>query len=85
MGIDGFKPTSPSWSYRTSVAPDSWLSITWSASCKRNCFWNCNGRVEEKTAADRIALSAKQIKRLNNLTPAAGWRHDEGNIAVIDR
>jgi hypothetical protein len=48
-------------------------------------LWNCNGRVEENTAADRIALSAKQIKRLNNLTPAAGGRHDEGNMAVIDR
>jgi len=27
----------------------------------------------------------KQIERLNNLTPAAGERHDEGNMAVIDR
>ena len=26
-----------------------------------------------------------QIERLNNLTPAAGERHDEGNMAVIDR
>jgi hypothetical protein len=42
-------------------------------------------RVEEKTAADHIGLSAEQIKRLNNLTPAAGERHDEGNMAVIDR
>jgi aryl-alcohol dehydrogenase-like predicted oxidoreductase len=42
-------------------------------------------RVEENTAADRIELSAKQIERLNNLTPAAGERHDEGNMAVIDR
>ena len=29
-------------------------------------------RVEENTAADRIKLSAGQIERLNNLTPAAG-------------
>jgi hypothetical protein len=42
-------------------------------------------RVEENTAADRIELSAEQIERLNNLTPAAGERHDEGNVAVIDR
>lgn len=41
-------------------------------------------RVEENTAADRLTLSAKQIERLNNLTPAAGERHDEGNMAVID-
>jgi aryl-alcohol dehydrogenase-like predicted oxidoreductase len=42
-------------------------------------------RVEENTAADGIELSAEQIERLNNLTPAAGERHDEGNMAVIDR
>ncbi len=42
-------------------------------------------RVEENTAADGIALSAEQIERLNNLTPAAGERHDEGNMAAIDR
>ena len=42
-------------------------------------------RVEENTAADRIELSAEQVNRLNNLTPAAGERHDEGNMAVIDR
>jgi aryl-alcohol dehydrogenase-like predicted oxidoreductase len=42
-------------------------------------------RVEENTAADRVKLSGEQIKRLNNLTPAAGERHNEGNMAVIDR
>jgi aryl-alcohol dehydrogenase-like predicted oxidoreductase len=42
-------------------------------------------RVEENTAADGIELSADQIARLNNLTPAAGERHDEGNMAVVDR
>jgi aryl-alcohol dehydrogenase-like predicted oxidoreductase len=42
-------------------------------------------RVEENTAADHIELSAEQIERLNNLTPAAGERHDEGNMAAIDR
>src|SRR5713226_6255541 len=42
-------------------------------------------RVEENTAADRIELSAGQVERLNDLTPAAGERHNEGNMAVIDR
>jgi len=42
-------------------------------------------RVEENTAADRVELSAGQIHRLNGLPPAAGERHDEGNMAVIDR
>src|SRR5438034_3051528 len=42
-------------------------------------------RVEENTAADSIELSAEQIEQLNNLTPAAGERHNAGNMAVIDR
>jgi aryl-alcohol dehydrogenase-like predicted oxidoreductase len=42
-------------------------------------------RVEENTAADTTELSAEQIERLNNLTQAAGERHDEGNMAAIDR
>jgi hypothetical protein len=42
-------------------------------------------RVEENTAADGIELSATQVERLNHLTPASGERHDEGNMAVIDR
>jgi aryl-alcohol dehydrogenase-like predicted oxidoreductase len=42
-------------------------------------------RVEENTAADRLVLSTKQLERLNGLTRAAGERHDEGNMAVIDR
>jgi aryl-alcohol dehydrogenase-like predicted oxidoreductase len=42
-------------------------------------------RIEENTAADGIELNAKQIERLNNLTPATGERHDEGNMAIIDR
>jgi aryl-alcohol dehydrogenase-like predicted oxidoreductase len=41
-------------------------------------------RVEENTAADAIELSAEQIQRLNNLTPATGERHDEANMAAID-
>lgn len=42
-------------------------------------------RVEENTAADGVVLTAEQIERLNRLAPAAGERHDEGNMAVIDR
>ena len=42
-------------------------------------------RVEENTAADAVELSAAQLDRLNNLTPAAGERHDEANMASIDR
>jgi aryl-alcohol dehydrogenase-like predicted oxidoreductase len=42
-------------------------------------------RVEENTAADSIELSPDQVERLDNLTPAAGERHDEANMAGIDR
>ncbi|MEV6414088.1 aldo/keto reductase [Kribbella sp. NPDC051718] len=42
-------------------------------------------RVEENTAADAIELTAEQVERLNNLTPAAGERHEEGVMASIDR
>jgi aryl-alcohol dehydrogenase-like predicted oxidoreductase len=42
-------------------------------------------RVGENTAADGIELSPEQIERLNNLTPATGERHEEANMAVIDR
>jgi len=42
-------------------------------------------RVEENTAADGFNLNVEQIERLNNLTPAAGERHDERNMAVINR
>jgi aryl-alcohol dehydrogenase-like predicted oxidoreductase len=42
-------------------------------------------RVEENTAADSIELSADQIERLNNLTPATGARHNEASMALIDR
>jgi aryl-alcohol dehydrogenase-like predicted oxidoreductase len=41
-------------------------------------------RVEENTAADGVELSLEQTDRLNNLTPAAGDRHDEANMARID-
>jgi aryl-alcohol dehydrogenase-like predicted oxidoreductase len=42
-------------------------------------------RVEENAAADGIELSGDQLEWLNNLTPAAGERHDEANMAAIDR
>jgi len=42
-------------------------------------------RVQENTAADSIVLSGDQIDRLNNLTPAAGERHNEESMATIDR
>ena len=38
-------------------------------------------RVEENTAADGLELTADQLARLNDLTPAAGERHSEANMA----
>jgi hypothetical protein len=40
--------------------------------------------VEENTAADGLELTAAQLARLNALTPAAGERHSEANMASID-
>ncbi|MFB7800878.1 aldo/keto reductase, partial [Isoptericola sp. NPDC056134] len=42
-------------------------------------------RVEENTAADAVELTDDQLQRLNSLEPAAGARHDEANMASIDR
>ena len=42
-------------------------------------------RVEENTAADSVVLTSEQIDRLNHLTAAVGDRHDEANMARIDR
>ncbi|THG32828.1 aldo/keto reductase [Naasia lichenicola] len=42
-------------------------------------------RVEENTAADRVELIDDQIARLTALEPAAGERHDDTNMASIDR
>ena len=42
-------------------------------------------RVEENTAADAIELTTDQIARLEALEPAAGARHDDANMASIDR
>jgi hypothetical protein len=42
-------------------------------------------RVEENTVADAITLSTDQLARLDNLIPASGERHDENNMAAVDR
>jgi aryl-alcohol dehydrogenase-like predicted oxidoreductase len=42
-------------------------------------------RVEENIAAAGIELTGDQLDRLNALQPAAGERHDEANMASIDR
>jgi hypothetical protein len=42
-------------------------------------------RVEENTAADSLELSAEQTRRLNDLTPASGERHDEANMSTVNR
>jgi aryl-alcohol dehydrogenase-like predicted oxidoreductase len=42
-------------------------------------------RVEENIAADAVELSPTQLDRLNSLQPAAGERHDDANMASIDR
>lgn len=42
-------------------------------------------RIEENTAADAVVLSTDQIARLDQLTPAVGARHDDANMASIDR
>jgi aryl-alcohol dehydrogenase-like predicted oxidoreductase len=42
-------------------------------------------RVEENIAADAVELTPGQLDRLNALEPAAGERHDEANMASIDR
>jgi aryl-alcohol dehydrogenase-like predicted oxidoreductase len=41
-------------------------------------------RLAENIAADRIRLTADQIARLNDLTPASGTRHAEADMAAID-
>jgi aryl-alcohol dehydrogenase-like predicted oxidoreductase len=42
-------------------------------------------RVEENTAADAVVLTPGQLARLDQLTPAVGARHDDTNMATIDR
>ena len=41
-------------------------------------------RVEENIAADAIELTQSQLERLDTLTPAAGARHDEANMASVE-
>jgi hypothetical protein len=40
---------------------------------------------KENTAAAAVELSGEHIARLNDLTPATGGRHNEANVATIDR
>jgi hypothetical protein len=42
-------------------------------------------RVEENCAADSIELSAEQIQRLDDLTPAAGGHHNEDQMRLLER
>lgn len=42
-------------------------------------------RVEENTAAAAVVLTADQLARLDQLTPAVGARHDDANMSTIDR
>ncbi|MDT0267494.1 aldo/keto reductase [Streptomyces sp. DSM 44915] len=42
-------------------------------------------RLEENRAADGIRLTADQLTRLNQVTPASGERHAEPDMAAIDR
>jgi aryl-alcohol dehydrogenase-like predicted oxidoreductase len=42
-------------------------------------------RVEENIAADAIELTPEHVQRLDDLAPAAGERHDEANMAAVDR
>jgi aryl-alcohol dehydrogenase-like predicted oxidoreductase len=42
-------------------------------------------RVEENAAADSIELTAEQITKLNNLTPAAGSHHEEADMRLLGR
>ena len=37
------------------------------------------------TAADSIELTAQQISRLDNLTPAAGSHHEEADMRLLGR
>ncbi|MDQ2150147.1 aldo/keto reductase [Alcaligenaceae bacterium C4P045] len=40
-------------------------------------------RLEENIGADTLELNPQHLKRLNDLDPAAGNRHDDGNMAVV--
>jgi aryl-alcohol dehydrogenase-like predicted oxidoreductase len=42
-------------------------------------------RLEENAGADTVELSAEQMAKLDNLTPAAGEHHNEAQMRMIDR
>jgi len=42
-------------------------------------------RVEENCAADGIELSPEQIRKLDNLTPAAVGHHNEEQMRLLER
>jgi aryl-alcohol dehydrogenase-like predicted oxidoreductase len=42
-------------------------------------------RLEENVGADVVVLTAEQIERLNNLTPAAGEHHNDAQMQMLDR
>jgi aryl-alcohol dehydrogenase-like predicted oxidoreductase len=42
-------------------------------------------RLEENVAADNVVLTADQMKRLDELTPASGGHHNEAQMEVIER
>ena len=42
-------------------------------------------RLEENVAADGVALSAEQLKKLTEVSPAVGEHHNEQQMKWIDR
>jgi aryl-alcohol dehydrogenase-like predicted oxidoreductase len=42
-------------------------------------------RLEENVAADDVVLTADQMKRLDELTPASGGHHNEAQMKMIER
>jgi aryl-alcohol dehydrogenase-like predicted oxidoreductase len=42
-------------------------------------------RLEENVAADDVVLTADQMKRLDELTPASGGHHNEAQMQMIER
>ena len=42
-------------------------------------------RLEENVAADNVVLTADQMKRLDELTPASGGHHNEAQMQMIER
>ncbi len=42
-------------------------------------------RVEENIAADAVELTAEQIQKLDDLTPAAGNTHNEAQMRMLER